>query len=580
MSGSGSIVKPESPSPAIGGSSLVCSIVTDLRERPPRSITLPGAPRYDSDLDTAERTVELNNGALSVLRYGDDRRNLILAVPHIPDYVGEMLREMRRTNRAVKVYTVESGRVILAAPLAWKVGGEPSEGVYSGSLTGGAPRLFVIQFDEARGYCLEEISADSLAFLGYIPGCRAYETFPTGRGGFFYRGNKNAVQNSLLEEGAPPSPPAVPDQWTYSDGSDVGVAGTNYGIVEDSSFLNPTLSTFFIRKTSASSEVWKLTSSSFAVTAGETICFSVGVTSYTKEQASVFLTFNDGGATVVSEAVYGPISTLARKSTTVPAGATAATLSLSLPGTLGEVRFSAPQVLRGVQHTVLMGLSSAYASWEPTRVYYDLPDGFVPHHGGELVVLWIQSPGWYSGMTAGDKISKTGVHLCDPSRPHSLTAQFYGGLGGANLRLLLDGTSVDTAPIDYEVGDSFACALYFNSTGIGFMARNMRNGDTATAVHVAAIPVEIMSRLYVGIDGPSGVSAADGLIGNVLALTRGDSEGDATISDMLAYLSLDSVRTVLQDTIGRRFRILPRLHPLPMPNMLGGTILFTEIEKY
>lgn len=568
------IPKPPAPSPAMGGSSLRCSIVSDLRERPPCSVTLPGAPRYDSSLDAVERTVELNGGALSVLRYGEDRRNLVLATPHLPDYVAEMLREMRRSNRAVKVYSVESGRVILAAPLAWKVGGEPSEGVYSGSLTGGAPRLFVIQFDEARGYCLEEISADSLAFLGYPPGCRAYETFPTGRGGFFYRGGKNEVRNSLLLAGASPS---VPDQWTYSDGSDVGVAGKNYGIVKGASFLNSDLDVFFMRKILASSELLKLSSTAFSVTAGESICFAVGVTNYSTKRALVRLTFNDGSATTIAESVDGPVSTIARKATIVPAGATSAVLSLEFPGDLGEVRFSAPQVLRGVQHTVLIGLSSSIPEWDPTRVYYDLPDGFLPHlDGGELIILWTQCPGWYSGITA----SETGVHLCDPVRPHSLTAQFYGGLGGANIRLLVDGVSQDTDHLDYEVGDSFACALYFNATGIGFQARNMRSGTEGTAVLVGGIPDEAMTRLYVGIDGASGTSGADGLIGNVLALTRGHNEGDSTISDMLRYLSLPSVRTVIQDTIGRRFRILPRLHPLPMSGIVGGSILFTEIEKY
>jgi hypothetical protein len=559
---------PDIPSGALYGDSLKCTIVSELGERPRLAITLPITPRPKYQNVDVTDELELNNGALAVTPYGDSRRNIILPSNAYPAWVYQILELMRAEGVKAHIYTVESGRLILAAPLRWKAGGDPVEATETISVSQGG--IYSVQYDTSTGLALKALPEDRIPIMGYAPGSADYAPFPLDAGAFCYKGGQNLIDNAgFTNEGL--VNPSMPADWSIVSAV---TPEDQYGVL-DYSFLEPDLKSVYLAKPSSVPADFAWESASFSPTGSSNCALFVGYQTF-GATGEVEIDFG-GGVTRTFSITDTYASGVIRDSFSTPAGTPSAVLRLKLTSSTGEIIFTAPQVLDARCHTHMVGVGTDRnnATWSGSQLSYALPTPFNPNAGTRAVAFCYIQPGWTSGICTSERVLT--LEASDHNSG-SLSLEIGGGLGGAHMSLKADGSLLDTENLTgYTRGDSFLCLLSMDDTKVYADIVMLSDPDTVYSCDSTTLPSGILDKLWVGSD-ESGAKQLDGIIGGVTVLNHDNSEG--TISQMLDYLSNEHVIDVARNTLGRSYYLKHNLTHGIRKKMYRGTVEGVETEKY
>lgn len=566
---------PAHPSQGLYGDKLKCTLVSDLADTPRIAITVPFPPIPENTREKQVRSLDLNNGGLSVFKYGPTRKNVILPSNFWPSWVLSLLEEMDDRNVAVSVMTMESGRVSAAMPLRWKIGGSPNKGEYSATAVG---HVYVIQYNPATGATLMKIADsdidDILPFLPYPPCIDTFGQFPFDRGALVYKGGQSGVKNAnFLSETA-----SVPQFWNFSSASGVPVAETHYGVLENASFLNDDLSVLWLSKPAIDANNYYWITDPMTVAAGESGIGFVGVQTF-GATARVELKYNTG-LTVGVNITDLYTSTIIDTGTTAPVGAVSVELLLALTSNTGEVWFSAPQFQRDRCHNTVIGIrtdNTGVSSWSGSELYYDLPNAFHPQNEEYAVAFCYVQPGWRKDICTVDTV------LSFESVDHGnsdIQVKLVGGYGNAQMYLYVDSVLKDTIVlVNYDIGDTFLILLVYKAGSVEARAVNLSRIGTTYLCNTATLPVSPLTRLYPGNESHG--DQLDGLIGNIVVLTHTDDAGSGeTIATMIDYLTNSHMIDIARRYLGRKYDLNFQMNPHIRKLVSRGALVLTETEKY
>lgn len=568
--------KPDRPSEgALYGDKLKCTLTSDLADTPRLAVTAPYPPWPENAREKQTRVLELNLGGLSVFKYGPTRRNVILPSNYWPSWVMSVLEEMDDRNVAVTVLAMESGRASAAMPLRWKVGGSPNRGVYASSSDG---HVYVLQYDPATGARLLKIADsvvdDVLPFLPYPPCVESFRQFPFDRGALVYKGGTNRVENAnFLNETA-----SEPDDWRFSPAGPGAVAETNYGVLENASFLNDGLNVLWLAKPTPDAVNYYWISNPIAIAPLETNSAFAGVQTF-GATARVELKY-DVGSPIGIDITDQYTSEVIDISGLAPVGASTAELVFALTSNEGEAWFSAPQTQRLRCHNSVIGIrtdSVDLASWSGSELYYELSNAFHPQNETYAVAFCYVQPGWNKATCTFDTV------MSFDSVDHgssSIQVKLAGGIAAEQMTLHIDGVLQDTAFLaNYKAGDTFLFLLVYRSDQVISYAVNLSDVGTLYTCTTGTLPVSPLTRFYPGNEDAG--NQLDGLVGNVVILTHTDDiDKGETLSTMRAYLTNSHMIDIARQYLGRKYDLNFQTNPHIRKLVSKGSVVLRETEKY
>ena len=564
---------------------LTCEIVTHPDYPPRRHLTLPIKARVQTRLRSIEERVELFDGSIDIIKYGEPMLDLVLEVPQCALSADDirLLEEIQARNIPVMVYSGAVGGTLFTASLSsYDSLRNHDYTIENGDWNATSVKLLEVRGDASTGWNLASIPRPVDGTHAIFKRSIAHEDangfsydFPLGKAYYAY-GN---LLNKLVDS-------------TFSD---VGAVGTESWVLDagltattaENSWIGESVDTLIIENAGGGAGLPYEVNSILCedIQAGYNYVAAVGYSSNGTILAEVGW-YTAADALISTETIQATTVGSGVGWVTINAPATATKARMVLTQVTGTVAtFSCPCLMTSFSAAVDADLSSAgvlltrealIAQAGGSFLSFNIPETTVTKGTETVTVLYGYGlPNWEVG--AGDDETSRNTFLCLENT--DIDDTLHCGLyydGSDNKFFVGADATYEARVLAHSIGDVWFFALHWGhgTTGAEITVYNLTAG-TNDSKEITSGVAEIYNKLYIG-HMPDHRHAFNGLIGGVNIATIADSD----LSNFFDRMTNPDLIDLFAMTNGRYYTIENTLTPSPWERRkYSGNISLKQVGR-